>query len=104
MINLQEIEGIKLRTPGSAVRLASVARHVTDCATRPGISIRWVFFFEYPEQMFKLMDKKNIHNFTLNNLFILTYVKGYFLHPFSLPWNWYTVQGHSVHGDVSLGF
>ena len=23
-------------TPGSAVRLASVARHVTDCATRPG--------------------------------------------------------------------
>ena len=26
--------GIKLATPGSAVRLASVARHVTDCATR----------------------------------------------------------------------
>ena len=24
-------------TPGSAVRLASVARHVTDCATRPGM-------------------------------------------------------------------
>ena len=23
-------------TPGSAVRHASVARHVTDCATRPG--------------------------------------------------------------------
>ena len=29
--------GIELATPGSAVRLASVARHVTDCATRPGI-------------------------------------------------------------------
>ena len=28
--------GIELATPGSAVRLASVARHVTDCATRPG--------------------------------------------------------------------
>ena len=30
--------GLKLATPGSAVRLASVARHVTDCATRPGIA------------------------------------------------------------------
>ena len=28
--------GIELATPGSAVRLASVARHVTDCTTRPG--------------------------------------------------------------------
>ena len=28
--------GIELTTPGSAVRLASVARHVTDCATCPG--------------------------------------------------------------------
>ena len=28
--------GIELATPGSAVRYASVARHVTDCATRPG--------------------------------------------------------------------
>ena len=27
---------IELGTPGSAVRLASVARHVNDCATRPG--------------------------------------------------------------------
>ena len=27
--------GIELATPGSAVRLASVARHVTDCPTRP---------------------------------------------------------------------
>ena len=27
--------GIELATPGSAVRHASVARHVTDCATRP---------------------------------------------------------------------
>ena len=28
--------GIELATPGSAIRHASVARHVTDCATRPG--------------------------------------------------------------------
>ena len=27
---------MELATPGTAVRLASVARHVTDCATRPG--------------------------------------------------------------------
>ena len=28
---------IDLATPGSAVKLASVARHVTNCATRPGV-------------------------------------------------------------------
>ena len=27
---------MELATPGSAVRLASVARHVTDCAMQPG--------------------------------------------------------------------
>ena len=32
--------GIELATPGSAVRHASVARHVTDCAMRPGYIIR----------------------------------------------------------------
>ena len=40
MINLHESmgrTGIELATPGSAVRLATVARHVTDCATQPGI-------------------------------------------------------------------
>ena len=39
MINLHESMGPDrdgLATPGSAVRHASVARHVTDCATRPG--------------------------------------------------------------------
>ena len=39
MINLQESwyqAGIELANPGSAVRQESVARHVTDCATRPG--------------------------------------------------------------------
>ena len=31
--------GIELATPGYAVRHASVARHVTDCPTRPGIGV-----------------------------------------------------------------
>ena len=30
--------GIELATPGSAVRHTSVARQVTDCAMRPGLS------------------------------------------------------------------
>ena len=42
--------GIELATPGSAVRHASVARHVTYCATRPGIAyvvtIRSMAIFE----------------------------------------------------------
>ena len=34
--------GIELATPGSAVRLASVATHVTDCAMLPGkVKILW---------------------------------------------------------------
>ena len=37
---------IKLVTPGSAIRNASVARHVTDCTTRPGIFC--YFPMEYP--------------------------------------------------------
>ena len=43
--------GIELATPGSAVRHASVARHVTDCATRPG---DW-------------LDVKNGRMFLINN-------------------------------------
>ena len=31
-----DLAGIELATPGSAVRRASVVRHVTDCTTRPG--------------------------------------------------------------------
>ena len=40
MINLHQSmdrAGIELAIPGSAVRHASVARHVTDCDTRPAI-------------------------------------------------------------------
>ena len=50
MINLHESMGpARDRTIGSAVRLASVARHITDCATRPGTAaLTWImFFFSY---------------------------------------------------------
>ena len=35
--------GSELATPGSAVSLASVTRHVTDCATRPGL---WIWSYQ----------------------------------------------------------
>ena len=38
--------GIELATPGSAVSLASVARHVTDCATRPSSTHNICFGWE----------------------------------------------------------
>ena len=49
--------GIELATPGSAVSFASVNRHVTDCATRPGIwswGEDWFesLFFRNPEDRF----------------------------------------------------
>ena len=40
-------------TPGSAVSLASVARHITDCATRP------VTLFEIPCHGSNTIDKEN---------------------------------------------
>ena len=39
--------GIKLATPESAVRLASVARHVTDCAARRILWFSGLFFSNY---------------------------------------------------------
>ena len=42
MINLHEVwdqAGIELANPVSAVRHASVVRHVNDCAMRPGASV-----------------------------------------------------------------
>ena len=36
--------GIELATPGSAVRHASVARHLTDCATRSGYIGQMVWY------------------------------------------------------------
>ena len=59
MINLGERMGPdqdRTRDPGSAVRHASVARHVTLCYAARNSS------FEHPKQ---LMDKKNNHKFTL---------------------------------------
>ena len=46
--------GIELATSGSAVRLASVARHVTDCATRPGQQF-------CDEQTYEQIQEGNIH-------------------------------------------
>ena len=46
MINLHESIGPgrdRTPDPGSAARLASVARHVTDGATRPGIIKLWLY-------------------------------------------------------------
>ena len=50
IINLHESMGpggIELATPGSAVRLASVARNVTDCAMRPGVGRFWFNIMTY---------------------------------------------------------
>ena len=38
-MKVRDQAGIELGTPGSAVRLASVARHITDCTTQPGKNI-----------------------------------------------------------------
>ena len=40
--------GIELATPGIAVRHASVARHVTDCATRPSAIGLWFVIVAFP--------------------------------------------------------
>ena len=48
-----ERAGIELANPESAVRLASIARHVTDCATRPSNMLFCV----------KSMFKPNINTF-----------------------------------------
>ena len=56
--------GIELATPGSAVRLSSVARHVTDCATQPSLHrfycnlMTWLFFADL-SNMYSLL--KPIH-------------------------------------------
>ena len=47
--------GIKLTTPGSAVRHPSVARHVTDCATRPGAGLMNFNFFGSPKDGFLMV-------------------------------------------------
>ena len=40
--------GIELATPGSAVSFASVTRHVTDCATRPGnYFLIWLLYMHW---------------------------------------------------------
>ena len=93
---------IKLATPGSAVRLTSVARHVTDCAMRPGLAkdmtLSWIkmkiFLWFLHENMccgahWKRLSEtlpKGGHNimFLLRNKEIsfmnTTHIKGFFYH------------------------
>ena len=47
--------GIKLATPGSAVRHASVAGHVTDCATRPRTQVWNIIEIDLGD--FKILEK-----------------------------------------------
>ena len=58
--------GIELETPGIAVRHASVARHVTDCATRPGN-----FLDVYISQRFRFARVcSNVDDFNNRNLLL----------------------------------
>ena len=59
--------GIELATPESAVRLASVARHVTDCATRPSaiqMMMMMIIFF-----MSHTYDDDDIQHFFTSHTF-----------------------------------
>ena len=64
--------GIELATPGSAVRLASVARHVTDCATRPGrSSVMITPLFQFVCIMYKTSLTISIQmNFLMHSYFM----------------------------------
>ena len=48
--------GIKLATPGCAFRLASVARHVTDCATWLGVLLLWVICYNIYLERFQFTN------------------------------------------------
>ena len=48
---------IQLTTPDCAVRLASVARHVTDCATRPGKALSQKVATQQPKQNLKYNEQ-----------------------------------------------
>ena len=46
--------GIKLATPGCAIRLASVVRHSTDCATWPSVNnVQWILMLASELKMLK---------------------------------------------------
>ena len=54
-MNVWDRAGIELAIPGSAVRLAYVARHVTDCATRPSVNLCKQFGDLDPNCLYSLM-------------------------------------------------
>ena len=74
--NVWDQARIELATPGSAVRHASVARHVTDCAMRPGIKITPVKLNCYMWGISQRLDQ-------LNNLFY---------RPEITLWSWISVR------------
>ena len=66
---------IELSTPGSAVRIASVARHATDCAKRPGILsvVSLLVGFLMPHQNVMLSFKENsgkMHDWSLSTVLV----------------------------------
>ena len=69
--------GIELATPGSAVRHESVARHVTNCATRPG----WAnIIFWHSKSYFDIRTwaEYRILTFKLRPNIVFSHAKSYF--------------------------
>ena len=67
--------GIKLAIPESAVRHASVARHVTDCTTRPGrASFLLIFLFTFGFTFRKHTGNISISEIAISYLFWKTNV------------------------------
>ena len=66
--------GIELATPGSAVSFASVTRHVTDCAMRPGIAKIETEIYQTWE-IFTWQCHLKIHNGRFHAFFIILYGK-----------------------------
>ena len=57
--------GLELATPGSAVRLASVARHVTDCATWPAL-LRLTFWLSIEIKVsLKMLNSADNYSFSM---------------------------------------
>ena len=64
-MNVWDRAGIELATPGSEVRLASVAIHVTDCATRLGTSALCVANMGGTDIPYMYISTTTVYNFVL---------------------------------------
>ena len=66
--------GIELATPGSAVRFASVARRVADCATQPGLSLTSFWTRIVPYDISNMVIYVTLTVLTkLGNIFLISY-------------------------------